>query len=152
MKTKGNDRFDSNFQKIQKQKRFDDFSEDDYIKPVKVNYRKTQSTDEFRCVNCGIMVGAPYSGSKQRNHCPNCLHSRHVDNSPGDRSANCGSVMEPISIWVRKEEWTILHRCKGCGVIHSNRIASDDNEMLLLSIASQAMARPPFLMYEDKEE
>ncbi|MCC5813122.1 MAG: RNHCP domain-containing protein [Leptospira sp.] len=151
MKDKGNNKFDSNFQKIKKQKKFDDYDADDYKKSAKVNYRKTQDKGEFRCINCGIMVGIPLSGSRQRNHCPNCLHSRHVDNSPGDRSADCGSVMEPISIWVRKEEWTILHRCKGCGVIHSNRIASDDNEMMLLSIASQAMARPPFLMYEDGE-
>jgi hypothetical protein len=31
-------------------------------------------------------------------------------------------------------------------------IESDDNEMMLFSIASQAMARPPFLMYTDVED
>ncbi|WCL50064.1 RNHCP domain-containing protein [Leptospira sp. GIMC2001] len=151
MKDKVFNHLNSHFQKITKRKQFDDHEEEDYQKPVKVNFRNTQAKAEFRCVNCGMMVGIPYSGSKQRNHCPNCLHSLHVDLSPGDRSANCGSVMEPISIWVRKQEWAILHRCKGCGVIHSNRIASDDNEMMLLFIASQAIAKPPFMLYDEKE-
>ncbi len=149
MKYKENQNIDLKFQKISKKKRFEDYEIDEFQRSNKINYRNSQDTREFRCVNCGAMVGIPISGSKQRNHCPNCLHSLHLDKAPGDRSSECGSIMEPISIWVRKEEWIILHRCKGCGVIHSNRIASDDNEMLLLSIASQAMARPAFYLYED---
>jgi len=68
-----------------------------------------------------------------------------------DSTRNQPSYLQmPISIWVRKEEWAILHRCKGCGIIHSNRIASDDNEIILLSIATQAIARPSFFLYEDR--
>ena len=75
-------------------------------------------------------------GSGHRNHCPNCLYSVHLDNKPGDRSSECHGRMEPISVWVRKNgEWAIIHRCKICGKISSNRIAADDNPMKLMALA-----------------
>lgn len=44
--------------------------------------------------------------------------------------------MEPISIYVRPDgEWALIHRCKKCGELKINRIAADDNEYLLLSLA-----------------
>lgn len=62
--------------------------------------------------------------------------------------------MEPISIWVRNDEWVLIHRCKGCGTIRSNRIAVDDNETLLLSLAARPLGRPafPLEMNPDFEE
>jgi hypothetical protein len=85
------------------------------------------------------------AGSEHRNHCPNCLHSVHLDMKPGDRSADCGGLMEPITVWVRKGgEWAIIHRCRICGALSSNRIAADDNDMLLLSLAMKPIASPPF--------
>jgi hypothetical protein len=52
--------------------------------------------------------------------------------------------MEPIAITVRKDgEWVLIHRCNGCGVLHSNRIAGDDNP-LLVRIAMRPIAQPPF--------
>jgi len=57
----------------------------------------------------------------------------------------CKGVMEPISVWVRKNgEWAIIHRCKACGGISVNRIAADDNPTLLMSIAVKPLASPPF--------
>ncbi len=89
-----------------------------------------------------VVAGA---GSEHRNHCPNCLHSMHLDNEPGDRKADCGGLMEPIAVWVRKGgEWAIVHRCRICGELSSNRIAADDNEMLLLSLAVRPLSSPPF--------
>ncbi|WP_343383836.1 RNHCP domain-containing protein [Candidatus Amarobacter glycogenicus] len=41
--------------------------------------------DSFRCVKCKQHVDTPSFGTTQRNHCPQCLWSRHVDNFPGDR-------------------------------------------------------------------
>ncbi|MCR9145143.1 MAG: RNHCP domain-containing protein [bacterium] len=116
------------------------------------DYRKTDpgKTESFRCRKCRAMIGSPPAGGSQRNHCPLCLFSMHVDYRPGDRSANCGSSMEPISIWVRKGEWVLLHRCMGCGVIHSNRIAADDSEIVLMSIAAQPLARPAFPLYGEQ--
>ena len=56
----------------------------------------------------------------------------------------CGT-MEPVAVWVRKGgEWAIIHRCKICGVLHSNRVAADDNPMLLMSLAVKPLAAPPF--------
>ncbi|MEQ9366687.1 MAG: RNHCP domain-containing protein [Leptospirales bacterium] len=117
------------------------------------DYRKASAlarAESFRCKKCRAMIGAPPSGGLQRNHCPLCLYSMHIDNRPGDRSANCGSSMEPISIWVRDREWVLLHRCMGCGVIHSNRIAADDNEIALMSLAAKPLARPAFPLYQER--
>jgi len=85
-------------------------------------------------------------GTAHRNHCPNCLWSRHLDDdSPGDRAADCGSLMEPIAISVRGDgEWVLVHRCTGCDVLHLNRTAGDDNALLLLRLAVKPLAQPPF--------
>ena len=60
--------------------------------------------------------------------------------------------MEPIGVWVRKNgEWAIIHRCKQCGHISSNRVAADDNPMKLMSIAMKPLTCPPFpLEYIEK--
>lgn len=39
---------------------------------------------------------------------------------------------------------SVSHRCRTCGVLHSNRVAADDNRMLLLSIAARTRAQPAF--------
>jgi hypothetical protein len=84
-------------------------------------------------------------GTRHRNHCPNCLWSRHVDDAPGDRGADCGSAMEPIAITVRgKGEWVLIHRCTGCHELHLNRVAGDDNPLILVRIAVRPLAQPPF--------
>ena len=49
--------------------------------------------------------------------------------------------MEPVGVWVRKGgEWALIHRCRACGALRSNRIAADDNPALLLSIALRPLA------------
>ena len=71
-----------------------------------------------------IFYGGKPAGTQHRNHCPNCLTSLHLDNEPGDRAADCGGQMEPVAVWVRKDgEWAIIHRCRLCGKLASNRIA-----------------------------
>lgn len=73
---------------------------------------------------------------------PNCLSSLHVDEEPGDRASDCGGIMEPVAVWVRKGgEWAIIHRCKRCGKLSSNRVAADDNPMKLMSIAMKPLCR-----------
>jgi hypothetical protein len=52
--------------------------------------------------------------------------------------------MEPIALWVRQNEWVLIHRCRECGVLKSNRTSGDDNEMALLSLAVRPLAQPPF--------
>ena len=53
--------------------------------------------------------------------------------------------MEPVSVWARPGgDWAIIHRCRGCGELSSNRIAGDDNEVALVSLAVRAISQPPF--------
>ena len=53
--------------------------------------------------------------------------------------------MEAVGVWVRKGgEWAIIHRCRVCGMLSSNRIAADDNPMKLMSIAMRPLTAPPF--------
>ncbi len=111
----------------------------------KPDYRKQPCHDVFTCRICGWPVGPSGAGTQHRNHCPNCLSSVHLDDKPGDRAADCGGTMEPVSVWVRKNrEWAIIHRCKVCGVLHANRVAADDNPALLMSLAVKPLASPPF--------
>jgi transcription elongation factor Elf1 len=109
-------------------------------------YYKTHAcTETFTCKVCGRLVVPEGAGSRHRNHCPYCLTSLHVDIEPGDRAADCGGHMEPIAVWIRKGgEWAIIHRCKRCGALDSNRVAADDNPMKLMSIAMRPLAMPPF--------
>lgn len=108
-------------------------------------YRNHACNDSFTCKVCGRVVIPEGAGSDHRNHCPNCLSSLHVDIEPGDRESDCGGIMEAIGVWVRKGgEWAIIHRCKRCGVLSSNRCAADDNPMKLMSIALKPISSPPF--------
>lgn len=114
-------------------------------KAPKADYRHDACAESFPCKACGALVVPEGAGSQHRNHCPKCLASVHVDHAPGDRAALCGGVMEPVSVWVRKGgEWAIIHRCRLCGALHSNRIAADDNPSLLMSIAVRPLAMTPF--------
>lgn len=116
------------------------------IKMYKKDYYKTHACNEsFTCKECGRLVVPEGAGSDHRNHCPNCLWSLHVDIEPGDRASDCGGHMEPIAVWVKKGgEWAIIHRCKVCGALSSNRIAADDNPMKLMALAMKPLTQPPF--------
>jgi hypothetical protein len=82
------------------------------------------------------MVGAPPSGGRHRNHCPSCLHSRHVDGrTPGDRAGDCGGSMVPVGAFTRpKGEHVLVHRCLSCGFERHNRIAADDDFAAVLRL------------------
>lgn len=115
-------------------------------KTFQKGYYKNHACDEiFICKSCGREVIPEGAGSGHRNHCPNCLTSIHLDEEPGDRMADCGGHMDPITVWVKKNgEWAIIHRCRQCGKISANRIAADDNPMKLMSIAMKPLTEPPF--------
>ncbi len=104
-----------------------------------------ESIESFVCRNCGSPVPPSSIGGKNRNHCPVCLTSRHVDITTGDRRSPCRGLMRPIAVWVKPDgEWSILHRCERCGVIRANRIASDDAEGALLKLALKPVTKLPF--------
>lgn len=113
--------------------------------PQKPDYRREPCGETFVCKVCGATVSPESAGSDHRNHCPNCLCSVHEDIEPGDRASLCKGIMDPIGVWVRKNgEWALIHRCRECGELSSNRIAADDNPTLLMSIAVKPLALPPF--------
>jgi hypothetical protein len=106
---------------------------------------RRRGPDTFRCRTCRLDVPMHAPGTRHRNHCPNCLWSRHVDERPGDRASPCRSAMEPLAIAVRgRGEWVLIHRCRGCDALVGNRIAGDDNPLLLVQLAVQPLANPPF--------
>ena len=98
--------------------------------------RRRDEPEEFRCRHCRVFVVSVPSGGRHRNHCPTCLHSRHVDERlPGDRLSACGGTMAPIGRFQRAGgEYMLLHRCLDCGVERRNRIAADDDFDLVLSL------------------
>jgi DNA-directed RNA polymerase subunit RPC12/RpoP len=101
----------------------------------------------FKCKKCGWDV-YPYSwlaGVHNRNHCPYCLSSRHVDlQEPGDRMSACKALMHPIGLTVKRRqtryaeqacgELMLIHRCSDCGKLSINRIAADDLVERLMEI------------------
>ena len=102
---------------------------------------------EFTCTHCRCQVSSDrfQSGVRNRNHCPYCLWSRHLDlNKPGDRLCACKAGMQPIGLTIKPGhnkygsgqggELMLIHICTGCRKISINRIAADDNPSLLLEI------------------
>jgi hypothetical protein len=101
----------------------------------------------FRCVGCGLTVScAPLAaGVLNRNHCPVCLFSRHLDwREAGDRRSNCRAAMEPVGLVTkpsrnkyareRDGELQIVHRCVACGRLSLNRVAADDDPEAILAL------------------
>lgn len=92
-----------------------------------------QGRESFKCRYCRAFIGPTVGGGRHRNHCPLCLHSRHVDGArPGDRAGDCGAVMAPVARFDRRNgEPVLVHRCLRCGFERHNRLAADDNIALL---------------------
>ncbi len=77
----------------------------------------------FSCGHCGLAV-APADRGVQRNHCPRCLYSLHVDRVPGDRESACRGLMAPVAIdRMGGDDVVIRHRCQRCGAEDRNRAA-----------------------------
>ncbi len=104
--------------------------------PAPRKQRRADGQESFKCGRCRAFIGPAVSGGRHRNHCPLCLHSRHVDDTrPGDRASGCRSLMEPIGVFHRpKGEQVLLHRCLGCGLERHNRVAADDNPLGVLRL------------------
>lgn len=111
------------------------------------NSRVIFDTNNFKCLHCGLFVTADreISGVNNRNHCPRCLWSRHMDLlKPGDRKAECKSRMEPVGLTVKQTlkrynmdklgELMLIHCCTGCGKLSINRVAADDNALSIYQI------------------
>jgi len=100
--------------------------------------RAAHDFDGFECRHCHTFVTSEplISGVRNRNHCPYCLWSRHMDLwEAGDRLAACRAPMEPVGLTLKlarkkygseQGELMIIHRCIDCGKLSLNRIAADD--------------------------
>ncbi len=99
----------------------------------------------LKCRHCGLEFPLDAPGTRHRNHCPHCLWSVHLDDTPGDRASLCRGGMEPIAVCVDpRGEWHVIHRCGTCRTLHLNRIAGDDDERALLALAIRPISRLPF--------
>ena len=106
-----------------------------------------QSEQLFRCLHCGLDItcNSIISGVQNRNHCPCCLWSRHVDlRVAGDRLSPCRSAMRPVGLTTKQSqnkyardrdgELMIIHQCTRCEKLSINRIAADDSTNDLLEL------------------
>ncbi len=103
------------------------------------------SDTPFTCGHCGRRVGPLPSGGRNRNHCPYCLYSRHVDaERSGDRASPCKGMMEPIGVFERPNgEEVITHRCLVCGFERFNRVGADDDETAVAALPRIAPRSAP---------
>ena len=92
--------------------------------------RFTRCQEDFTCEHCNQTV----IGNGYTNHCPNCLHSKHVDINPGDRENQCGGLMIPTAVEVKSKKYVITHRCQICGVEKRNRSAADDSVTAIIAV------------------
>ncbi|OPC84399.1 RNHCP domain protein [Embleya scabrispora] len=109
------------------------------------NHPASPRVDTFKCVRCGLTVTTVDPAGDRRNHCPSCLHSRHVVDHVEGGPSECGARMSPISIAVlRNGDWMLVHRCIRCDELTSSAIAPDDNQLILIRMAVRPLAQPPF--------
>ncbi|HLD21333.1 MAG TPA: RNHCP domain-containing protein [Patescibacteria group bacterium] len=94
-------------------------------------FKKFQRTIEnFVCQQCGT----PVQGDGYRNHCPQCLVSKHVDVNPGDRQANCGGLMDVVDIKLQHGGIVLTHQCRICGHKKRNKMHAEDNNERLVQL------------------
>lgn len=104
----------------------------------------------FKCEKCGEEVATEGNfGTANRNHCPKCLWSKHLDDKvSGDRASECQGLMEPFGLTFKKEgvdkygkerqgEIMLIHRCEKCGRVVINRLAGDDEAERVMEVFEQ---------------
>jgi hypothetical protein len=114
---------------------------------------------DFKCAHCHVIVSSAHflSGVNNRNHCPYCLWSCHLDlYAAGDRLSACKGQMKPVGLTLKmgrnkyqhesRGELMLVHECMACSALSINRIAADDDASTILevfqsSVGSQIHAR-----------
>ncbi len=115
--------------------------------PARSRRNPIARNEGFVCVHCGLRV-LPADGGVQRNHCPACLCSLHVDEVPGDRAAGCGGVMRPVGLEsAGADRAVIVHRCERCGAVRRVGAAlrctrQPDDPRALRALAARADGDP----------
>jgi hypothetical protein len=85
----------------------------------------TKINEPFVCIYCHFSV--PKSQQTCRDHCPQCLHSLHVDVNPGDRAADCGGLLKPVAWSRHKKKGLMIHYiCEICSTKKVNKFLEHD--------------------------
>lgn len=120
----------------------------------------TTSNTDFTCQHCRRFVSANafLAGAQNRNHCPYCLWSRHLDLfEAGDRLAACKAGMRPVALSVKRSrkkyvsrsgELMLVHQCTGCGKLNINRIAADDIADYVFEVFEASLRLDPQILDE----
>lgn len=99
--------------------------------------RFTRRVENFVCEHCHATV----TGNGYTNHCPNCLHSKHVDNNPGDRACECCGLMEPTGLDQKNGEFIIIFRCTKCSAVKRNKVSENDSREAIIALSRGASGR-----------
>lgn len=93
--------------------------------------------DPFTCDACRAAV--PPAGGTFRNHCPQCLTSKHVDEQlPGDRASRCRGLMPPLTIeGTYPDQLDVIQQCEKCSKVMRNKVARDDNREKVFEIMTR---------------
>jgi hypothetical protein len=102
---------------------------------------------DFKCAHCHVIVSSAHllSGVNNRNHCPYCLWSCHLDlYAAGDRLSACKAPMRPIGLTMKRGrnkyqrdacgELMLVHECTECNTLSINRIAADDDASTIVTV------------------
>ncbi len=113
---------------------------------------RSRREGQFSCVHCRQCVSCnpEFSAVQNRNHCPYCQWSRHMDlNHPGDRLSRCQGRMKPVGLALKKTrqkygilpggELMLVHVCEACGKISINRIAADDSAFVIWQVFERSL-------------
>jgi len=109
--------------------------------------RHMDTNRDFKCLHCRnfVFAGQLLAGVNNRNHCPYCLWSRHMDLfEAGDRLSACKAPMEPVGLTMKRNhnkyrsdsgnELMLVHQCMDCEQISINRIAADDDTQRIMTV------------------
>lgn len=107
---------------------------------------------DFKCAHCHVIVSSAHllSGVNNRNHCPYCLWSCHLDlYAAGDRLSACKAPMKPIGLTMKtgrnkyqrdaRGELMLIHQCSDCKALSINRIAADDDSEMVLAVFQESL-------------
>lgn len=137
----------------------------DYPQGNRVREKKNNlHNHDFCCLNCHYPVSASTLISRvlNRNHCPYCLWSRHLDLfKPGDRLSACKGGMHPIGLAFKREknryapsqgELMVVHQCLECGKVSLNRCAADDDPDRILILLERSSSLKAEVIAQLKQE
>jgi hypothetical protein len=105
---------------------------------------------DFTCKQCGrpVSAGRIVAGVGNRNHCPHCLASRHLDlERAGDRLSACKGSMQAAGLTLKRSkkkyqdegELMIVHLCIECGKVSANRLAADDDPDSIMDLFNESL-------------